>query len=88
MAVRSVPEGFHTATPHLIVKDAARAIEYYKNAFVATELMRMAAPGGKVMHAEIKIGDSTLFLADEFPEWGNHSPESLGGSPVIIHLYV
>jgi PhnB protein len=86
--VKPIPEGYHTATPYLIVKDAARAIEFYKKAFGAMELMRMANPSGKIGHAEIKIGDSPIMLADEVPEMGHRSPESLGGSPVSILLYV
>jgi PhnB protein len=86
--VKPTPEGYHTATPYLIVKDAARAIEFYKKAFGAMELMRMANPSGKIGHAEIKIGDSPIMLADEVPEMGHRSPESLGGSPVSILLYV
>ncbi len=85
---KPIPEGYHTATPYLIVKDAASAIEFYKKAFGATELMRMAAPSGKVMHAEIRIGNSPIMIADEFPEMGARSPQSLGGSPVSIFLYV
>jgi PhnB protein len=88
MPVRTVPEGYHTATPYLIVKGAANAIDFYRKAFGATELMRMASPDGKVGHAEIKIGDSPIMLADEFPEMGARSPESFGGSPVSILLYV
>jgi PhnB protein len=88
MPVKPIPEGYHTATPCLIVKDASRAIEFYKQAFGATELVRMAKPGGKVGHAEIKIGDSPIMLADEFPEMGIKGPQSLGGSPVSILLYV
>ncbi len=84
----SVPEGYHTATPHLVVKDAENAIQFYEQAFGAKEVMRLTTADGKVAHAEIVIGDSTLMLADEFPDWGNLSPESLGGSPVRIHLYV
>jgi len=72
----------------LIIKDAARAIEFYKKAFGATELMRMAQPDGRIGHAEIRIGDSPIMLADEFPEMGHRSPQSLGGSPVSILLYV
>src|SRR5262249_19741898 len=77
-----------TVTPYLIVKDAARAIDFYKKAFGATELMRFEGPGRKVGHAEVKIGDSVVMLADEFPEMGARGPESLGGSPVGILLYV
>ncbi len=88
MAVKPIPDGYHTATLYLIIKDAARAIDFYKKAFGATELMRMADPGGKVHHAEIKIGDSPIMLADEYPEMGALSPQSLGGSSVFILLYV
>lgn len=86
--VKPIPEGYHSVTPYLIVKDAARAIEFYKKAFGATELLRFPDPSGKVGHAEIKIGDSPIMLADEFPEKGARSPQSFGGSPVLIHLYV
>lgn len=86
--VKPIPEGYHTVTPYLIVKNAARAIEFYKKAFGATELMRMAEPSGRIGHAEIRIGDSPIMLADEVPEMGFRSPESLGGSPVSILLYV
>lgn len=88
MAVKKIPDGYHTATPYLIVKGAAQAIEFYKQAFGATELWRLADPSGKVMHAEIKIGDSPIMLADEFPEMGAVSPLTLGGSSVSILLYV
>lgn len=88
MAVKAIPDGYYTATAYLIVKDAARAIEFYKKAFGATEMVRMADPSGKVGHAEIKIGNSPIMLADEFPEMGIRSPESFGGSPVSIVLYV
>jgi PhnB protein len=86
--VKPIPEGYHTVTPYLIVKNAARAIEFYKKAFGATELMRMAEPSGRIGHAEIRIGDSPIMLADEVPEMGFRSPESFGGSPVSILLYV
>ena len=86
--VKAIPDGYHTATPYLIIKDAARAIEFYKKAFGATEIMRMAEPSGKVTHAEIKIGNSPIMLADEFPEMGARSPQTIGGSPVSIFLYV
>ncbi len=87
-AVKPIPEGYHTATPYLIIKGAAAALEFYKNAFGATELLRMPKPDGRIGHAEIKIGDSIIMLADEFPEIGARSPESYGGSPVTIMLYV
>ncbi len=87
-ATKPVPEGYHTATPYLIIRGAASAIEFYKKAFGATELFRMAQPDGRIGHAEIKIGDSPIMLADEFPEMGYRSPQSLGGSPVSILLYV
>ena len=85
---KPVPDGYHTATPYLIVNGAAQAIEFYKKAFGATELMRMPQPGGKIGHAEIKIGDSPIMLADESPDVGARSPQSIGGSPVSIMLYV
>ena len=86
--VKPIPEGFHTATAYLNVRDAARALEFYKKAFGAKELMRLVGPGGKVLHAEIKIGDSVIMIAEEVEEWGNLSPQTLGGSPVRIVLYV
>src|SRR5438128_5321428 len=82
-----IPEGYHTATPYLIVNGAGRAIEFYKQAFGATELMRIGAPGGKVGHAEIKIGDSHIMLADEHPEMDARSPQTIGGTPVGLMLY-
>ena len=86
--VKPIPEGYHTATPYLIVGGAAGAIEFYKKAFGARELFRMTKPDGRIGHAEIKIGDSPIMLADEVPEIGYHSPQSLGSSPVSILLYV
>lgn len=88
MAVKPIPDGYHTATPYLIVKDGAGAIEFYKKAFGAKELLRCPMPGGKLGHAEVKIGDSPIMLADEFPDMGYRSPQSLGGTPVSILLYV
>src|SRR6266571_1815575 len=88
MAVKPVPDAYRTATPYFIVNHAAGAIEFYKKAFGATERIRLADPTGKVMHAEIRIGNTPLMLADEFPEMGYRSPQSLGGSPVSILLYV
>lgn len=86
--VKPIPEGYHAVTPYLIVKDAARAIAFYQKAFGAKELFRMARPDGKVEHAELQIGDSRIMLADESPELGARSPQSIGGTPVTIHLYV
>ena len=86
--VKAVPDGYHTVTPYLTIRNAAAALDFYKKAFGADELFRVAAPDGKVGHAEIRIGDSSIMLSDEFPEMGANSPQSLGGSPVMIHLYV
>ena len=87
-SIKWLPEGYHSVTPYLAVDGAAAAIEFYKKAFGATEVMRMPAPGGKVGHAEIEIGGSRIMLADEHPEMGFRSPRALGGSPVGLHLYV
>jgi PhnB protein len=88
MSIKPVPEGYRTATPYLIVKGAADAIEFYKRAFGATEMLRMADPQGKVGHAEIRIGDSVIMLADEHPGMGYRGPHTLGGSSVSILLYL
>ena len=88
MPVSPIPEGYHSVTPYLVMKNAAAAIEFYKKAFGAVELLRMAAPGGKIGHAEIKIGDSPVMLADEYPDMGFKGPESLGGTPVSLMIYV
>lgn len=85
---KGVPAGCSTVTPHLIVRNAAEAIEFYRQAFGAEELMRMPMPDGRIMHAELQIGSSRVFLCDEFPDWGARSPQALGGTPVTIHLYV
>jgi PhnB protein len=85
---KPIPEGYHTATPYLIIRGAADAIEFYRKAFGATELFRFPAPDGKIGHAEIKIGDSPIMLADEYPEMGYKGPQTLGGSPVSIMIYV
>ena len=85
---KPIPEGYHTATPYLIIGGAADAIDFYKKAFGATELFRFPMPDGKIGHAEIKIGDSPIMLADEFPEMGHKGPKSLGGSPVSLMIYV
>jgi PhnB protein len=86
--VKPVPDGYHAVTPYLIVNDGPAALEFYKKAFGAVELLRMPRPDGRIGHAEIKIGDSPVMLADEHPEIGALSPQSVGGSPVSIHLYV
>jgi PhnB protein len=88
MAVKPIPEGYHTATPYLIIEGAADAIEFYKKAFGATELFRFPAPEGKIGHAEIKIGDSPIMLADAYPDMGYNGPKTLGGSPVSLMIYV
>ncbi|ALK98025.1 glyoxalase [Massilia sp. WF1] len=86
--VRAIPEGFHTVTPHLVCAGASEAIEFYKKAFGAVETGRMPGPGGKIMHAQLRIGDSPVMLADDFPEFGCNGPQALKGTPVFIHLYV
>ena len=88
MPAKPVPDGYHTATPYLIINGAAAALKFYKEAFGATELFRMDAPGGKIGHAEIKIGDSPIMLADEYPDMGYRGPQAIGGTPVSIMLYV
>jgi len=85
---KAIPEGWEGATPYLSIAGAAEAIDFYKKAFGATERMRMARPDGRIGHAEITIGKANLMLADEHPEIGFVSPRTLGGSPVIIHIYV
>jgi PhnB protein len=86
--VKAIPDGYHSVTPYIIVDGAARAIEFYKHAFGATELFRMDVPDGRVGHAELKIGDSQIMLSDEHPEMGARGPQSIGGSPVSLMLYV
>jgi PhnB protein len=88
MSTKPVPDGYHSVTPYLIVDGAAAALDFYQRIFGAKERMRMPGPGGKVMHAEIEIGDSMIMLADEFPQTGALGPGSVGGSPVLIALYV
>jgi PhnB protein len=85
--VKPIPDGYHSVTPYLIIKGAAAAIDYYKDAFGATELFRMEHEG-KVGHAEIKIGDSPIMLADEFPPMNAYSPKTIGGTPVSLMIYV
>jgi PhnB protein len=88
MAVKAIPDGYHTVTPYLIIKGAGRALEFYKQAFGAKQRMRMDGPNGTVGHAEIEIDGSAVMLADEFPEMGYRSPQSIGGAGVSLVLYV
>jgi uncharacterized glyoxalase superfamily protein PhnB len=88
MSVKAIPDGYHSLTPYMTVRDGARAIEFYKQAFGATEKGVMKGPDGKIMHAELRIGDSIVMLADEFPEYGSLSPQSIGGSGMGLHIYV
>jgi uncharacterized glyoxalase superfamily protein PhnB len=87
-SVKPVPDGFHTATPSMVVRDAAKAIDFYKRVFGAEERMRMPGPDGKIIHAEIKIGDSIIFLSDEIPNMGGKSPQSVGAYTGAVYLYV
>lgn len=87
-AVKPIPDGYHAVTPYLAFSGAADAIEFYKKAFGAVELFRMDAPDGKIGHAEIRIGDSPIMLADEHAEYKCISPKTLGGCPVSLMLYV
>ncbi|MDB5999972.1 MAG: glyoxalase [Rhizobacter sp.] len=86
--VQPIPQGMHSLTPHLVCAGAADAIEFYKKAFGAVEESRMPGPNGKLMHASVRIGDSSLMLVDEMPDWGSVGPKALKGSPVTVHLYV
>jgi PhnB protein len=88
MAVKPIPAGHHTVTPYLAIQNAALALEFYQKAFGATESYKLMMPDGRLGHAEIRLGDSVIMLADEFPEYGGKAPPTLGGSPVSIHLYV
>jgi PhnB protein len=87
-AINKIPKGFHTITPALTVRNAAEAIAFYKEALGAEELVRMSGPDGKITHAELKIGDSIIFLGDEIPNMGNKSPQTLGGTSGSLFLYV
>ena len=88
MPTTATPAGYHSVTPAIIVRGAAEAIEFYKRAFGAEEVSRIAGPNGKVAHAEIRIGDSIVMLGDESPEWGTRSPMSTNGTCGSLHLYV
>jgi PhnB protein len=85
---KPIPDGYEGAVPYICVKDGAAAIEFYKKALGATEVMRLAQPDGRLGHAELKIGRAVIMVADEFPEFGTVSPKSIGGSPVTIQMYV
>jgi PhnB protein len=86
---KPIPEGYHTITPYLVIRDASAAIEFYKRAFGATERSRSLGPDGKsIINAQLEIGNSMLMVMDEAPEWGSKSPLTLGGTPAVIHLYV
>ena len=86
--VKPIPPGYHAVTPYLCIKGAADAIDFYKRAFGASEVFRMAQPDGRIAHAEVQLGDSRVMLADEFPDMNFRGPQAVGGSPVHIHLYV
>ena len=87
MAVKPIPDGYHAVTPYLTVRGAAAALDWYKTAFGAVELLRMPMPDGTVAHAEFKIGDSPVMMGEEKPEWGNKSPQTLGGSASGLMIY-
>src|SRR5215216_4823347 len=86
--VNPIPQGYHTVTPSLVVQEAAKALEIYRRAFGAEETLRMPGPGGRIMHAEFRIGDSIIMLMDEMPDMGSKSPAALGGTPVGFYVYV
>jgi PhnB protein len=89
MSAKPIPAGYHTVSPYLAIKNAVEALEFYKKAFGAVETYRLMMPDGRLGHGEIRLGDSMIMLADEFPEYdGGGSPKTLGGSSVCIHLYV
>ncbi|MGH7557198.1 MAG: VOC family protein [Gemmatimonadota bacterium] len=88
MTVQAIPEGYHSVNPVLIVQDGRKAVDFYKKVFGATERMFMTDPDGNLAHAEIEISGSTIMLGEENPDWHNQSPASLGGTPVVIHVYV
>ncbi|XXF78339.1 VOC family protein [Myxococcaceae bacterium GXIMD 01537] len=84
---KAIPDGFHTLTPYIALRDAAKAIEFYKAALGAKELYRLPMPGGAVAHAELQIGDSRIMVSSENPEWGNKSAQTYGGTPVFLCIY-
>src|SRR5207249_7653335 len=88
MNVKPIPPGHHTVTPYLAIKNGVKALEFYRKAFGATEILKLIMPDGRLGHAEIRLGDSIIMISDEFPEYGGKSPQTLGGTAVNIHLYV
>jgi PhnB protein len=88
MAVKPIPDGYHSVTPYLIIKGAADALAFYTKAFGATEVMRFPGPDNRIGHAEIRVGDSVIMMADEHPDMGYRSPKGYGGTAVSILLYV
>jgi uncharacterized glyoxalase superfamily protein PhnB len=86
--VKPIPDGMHSVTPHLVTAGAAEALAFYAKAFGAVELSRLPGPQGKLMHSAFRIGDSTIMMSDEIPEFGSFGPKALKGTPVVIHLYV
>jgi PhnB protein len=88
MAVKAIPDGYHAITPYLIIQGAAKALDFYKKAFGAAEVLRLDGGNGMVMHAEMRIGDSMVMLADEYPDMGYKGPQAYGGTPVSLMIYV
>ena len=88
VSVKPIPEGYRSITPYLVVKGAARAIDFYKQAFGATEILRFPGPNNMIMHAELRIGDSVIMLADEMPNGPYRSPDAFGGGPVSLMIYI
>jgi PhnB protein len=88
MATKPIPEGYHTVSPYLAVDDAASAIDYYVKAFGAKEVVRMDAPGGKIGHVELEVGDSRIMLSDPFPQSSTRPPKELGGTSASVFMYV
>ena len=85
--VRAIPQGMHSVTPHIVVRDAARAAEWYASALCAEERDRLGLPDGRLLNVELRFGDSAVRIADEFLEAGVLSPQSIGGTPVVLHLF-
>ena len=86
--IKPIPEGFHSITPHLVCAGAIAAIDFYQRAFNAVEVMRLPGAADKLMHVQIRIGDSNIMLVDEMPEWDSLGPSALQGTPVTLHRYV